>query len=273
MPQKFVSAARFHELAKRGGATGVGLLASSTLDANGSSRIRRFRFSDGSIDLMTDRLDPLGWDLENFRRNPIVPWNHDTSISPVGRVVNIYKNSVELGGDIEFAPTEVSEFADEIFRLVAAGYVNACSVGFVPLEWSWSDDPDRPFGIDFKRQRLLEVSVVMVPALPSALIDGRSTLEFVQKRIGSAVLRARGAPAERPAPQPTTMSFSGTAESRKRQLPEATKSARHRRAAQALDLAIVYADCDTVEGRRRVAQAHKKYIEQTRRYPRNEYGV
>jgi HK97 family phage prohead protease len=214
MPQKFVSAARFHELAKHGDAVGVGLLAGSMLDvdASGKSRIRRFRFSDGSIDLMDDQLDPLGWELENFRRNPIVSWSHDTSIPPIGRVVYIYKNSVELGGDIEFARPEVSEFADEIFRLVDAGFVNACSVGFLPLEWEWADDPDRPFGINFKRQRLLEVSIVPVPALPSALIDGRSALEFVQKR---AALRAGGASGERPEPVPSTMRFAGDARTRR----------------------------------------------------------
>jgi HK97 family phage prohead protease len=230
MPQKFVSTARFHELAKRGRATGVGLLAGSTLDASGSlaldasgkSRIRRFRFSDGSIDLMDDRLDPLGWELENFRRNPIVPWSHDTSIPPIGRVVNIYKNIVELGGDIEFARPEVSEFADEIFRLVDAGFINACSVGFPPLEWEWADDPDRPFGVNFKRQRLLEVSVVPVPALPSALIDGRSALEFVQKR---ASLRAGGASAGRSELVPSVMSFAGTAKERRWYLANALRQA------------------------------------------------
>jgi HK97 family phage prohead protease len=212
MPQKFVSAARFHELAKRGRATGVGLLAGSMLDASGDSRIRRFHFSDGSTDLMGDRLDPLGWELGNFRRNPIVPWSHDTSIPPIGRVVNIYKNSVELGGDIEFAPPEVSQFADEIFRLADSGYLSGCSVGFLPLEWDWSDDPDRPFGIDFKRQRLVEVSVVPVPALPSALIDGRSALEFVQKR---AALRAGGVSGGRTEPALSTMSFAGDANTRR----------------------------------------------------------
>jgi HK97 family phage prohead protease len=214
MPQKFVSAARFHELATRGDASGVGLLAGSMLDvdASGNSRIRRFRFSDGSIDLVGDRLDPLGWELESFRRNPIVPWSHDTSIPPIGRVVNIYKNSVELGGDIEFARPEISQFADEIFRLVDAGFVNACSVGFLPLEWEWADDPDRPWGIDFKRQRLLEVSVVPVPALPSALIDGRSALEFVQKR---AALRVSGASIGQTEPMPSVMNHAGTGRDRR----------------------------------------------------------
>jgi hypothetical protein len=53
-------------------------------------------------------------------------------------------------------------------------FISACSVGFVPLKYSFSRDPDRPFGIDFERQELLEVSIVPIPANANALVQGRS---------------------------------------------------------------------------------------------------
>jgi hypothetical protein len=78
-----------------------------------------------------------------------------------------------LMGDIEFASAELYPFADQIYRLVRSRFLNAGSVGFQPVEWSFSSDKNR-LGIDFRRQSLLEFSVCPVPALPSALVDGRS---------------------------------------------------------------------------------------------------
>jgi hypothetical protein len=49
-------------------------------------------------------------------------------------------------------------------------------VGFRPLEWDFTDDPERGAddwfpGIDFQQQELVELSVVTVPANPEALMD------------------------------------------------------------------------------------------------------
>jgi HK97 family phage prohead protease len=123
---------------------------------------------------MGDRIDPHGWDLDNYRRNPVVLWAHDALSPPIGRASNIRVEGNRLLGDVEFAPPELSPFADEIYRLVRAQFLNACSVGFAPLEWSFAKDPDRQFGIDFKRQELLELSVVPIPANANALVDGRA---------------------------------------------------------------------------------------------------
>ena len=73
---------------------------------------------------------------------------------------------------VEFASPEVYEFADQIYRLITAGYIKAGSVGFVPLEFKFSDR--RQGGIDFKRQELLEFSICPVPANANALIEARS---------------------------------------------------------------------------------------------------
>jgi hypothetical protein len=58
--------------------------------------------------------------------------------------------------------------------LVVDGFIAAGSVGFIPIEFNFSSNPDRPMGIDFKRQELLEFSVVPVPANANALIEARS---------------------------------------------------------------------------------------------------
>lgn len=99
---------------------------------------------------------------------------HDANSPPIARAVRVFSDGNRLVGDIEFAPPEVNEFADSIYKLVAAGYLKAGSVGFLPLEWSFAEDKNRPFGIDFKRQELLEFSICPVPALPSALIEAQA---------------------------------------------------------------------------------------------------
>lgn len=72
-------------------------------------------------------------------------------------------------GDIEFMSADISPFANSIYRMYKAKFLRAVSVGFIPLEYSFVNEADRPFGIDFKRQQLLEISCCPVPCNPAAL--------------------------------------------------------------------------------------------------------
>jgi hypothetical protein len=61
--------------------------------------------------------------------------------------------------------------------MAADGYLSATSVGFRPIKWDFSSDPERDGGgwmpgIDFDQQELVELSIVAVPSNPEALIDG-----------------------------------------------------------------------------------------------------
>jgi hypothetical protein len=57
---------------------------------------------------------------------------------------------------------------------VVDGFIKAGSVGFLPVEWRFADSKDRPFGMDFLKQQLLEFSIVPAPANANALIEARS---------------------------------------------------------------------------------------------------
>ena len=140
---------------------------------DGSRRIR-FCFSDGAVDRMNDRIDARGWELDSFNRNPVALWAHDSAQPPIGRASNVRVEGDRLMGTIEFAEPETYAFADTIYRLVRGGFINAVSVGFLPLEYAYVDDKDRPWGIDFKRQELLEISVCPVPANPNSLVEAGS---------------------------------------------------------------------------------------------------
>jgi hypothetical protein len=106
-------------------------------------------------------------------------------------------------GTVEFASAEVYPFADQVYKLIVNRFINSVSVGFQPIQWKFSDDPDRQFGIDFERQELLEISVVPVPANAHALIEAQA------KSWG------RGASIERWTPPFSTMNYAGDARTRR----------------------------------------------------------
>lgn len=134
----------------------------------GDSRTFRFVFSTGDVDLEGDAINPKGWRLDDFNRNPIALWSHSVN-SPIGRASNVHVEGVKLVGDIEFMSAEISPMADEIFKMVKAGFVKGVSVGFLPIK---SEIPkDRHRGKNYLEQKLLEISVCAVPANPSALIQ------------------------------------------------------------------------------------------------------
>jgi HK97 family phage prohead protease len=172
MPREFVDQRRFHQLARRGDQDGVAVEAPArVLRTSEGSRSVTFVLSDGSIDRVGDTLAVDGWDLAAYRRNPVVLFAHDSSSPPVGRMWNIRSDGARLLGDVEFASAETYEFADTIYKLVRDGYLKAGSVGFMPIDYTFADDRDRPFGIDFHEQELLEFSVVPIPANSNALVQ------------------------------------------------------------------------------------------------------
>jgi HK97 family phage prohead protease len=139
-----------------------------------AARTLRFCFSDESVDRMGDTIRAAGWDIADFERNPVALWAHDSSAPPIGGARNVGVEGKRLAGDIEFAPPETYQFADTIYRLVLGKFIRAVSVGFLPTRHLFvQDDPDRPWGIDFLEQSLLEISVCPVPANPNALAEAR----------------------------------------------------------------------------------------------------
>ena len=126
------------------------------------------------VDRMGDTIRAAGWDISDYVRNPVALWAHDSSSPPIGGGRNVGVEATRLMGDIEFAPPETYQFADTIYRLVLGKFLRAVSVGFLPTRHLFvQDDPDRPWGIDFLEQQLLEISVCPVPANPNALAEAR----------------------------------------------------------------------------------------------------
>jgi HK97 family phage prohead protease len=189
---QYLPALEFKRFARAGKTAGHGVrLSSVALSAvNDKQRTATFVFSDGSVDREGDMISPSGWALTDFRRNPVAQYGHDSRSLPIGRAQNVRVQGNQLIGDIKFAPPEIYRFADQCFRMIGEGYLNAVSVGFMPLEWSFSRDPARRGGIDFSKQALREISVVNIPAHQSALLVGAAA-GSAQQRQDRAADRAR----------------------------------------------------------------------------------
>jgi hypothetical protein len=132
-------------------------------------------FSDESVARDGNTISTAGWRLENFLANPVFLWAHDSSQPPIGKVTQIGAVGDQLRGSVRYAEADEYPFADTIFRLTKGGFMNATSVSWLPIEWRYASDKNRPGGIDFKSQELLEISAVPVPALASALATARGS--------------------------------------------------------------------------------------------------
>jgi len=134
------------------------------LDVLPEPRQVRFVISTGDVDRDNDTIDANGWDLASYKNNPVVLFGHDHRGLPIGKCASIGVENGQLVAVAEFASYP---FAQTVYDLVQGGFLRATSVGFRALEY---DPNEERRGIDFKRQELLEFSVVPVPANPHALI-------------------------------------------------------------------------------------------------------
>lgn len=134
-----------------------------------------FIISTESEDRYRDKVSVKGWDLKNYKNNPVVLFGHMGNIPPVGKAVKIWKDTQALRAVAEFMPRDISPFAHSIFRMYEEGYLRAVSVGFRALKYELIKDEDDEWcgGVHFLKQELLEFSAVPVPANPDALIAAR----------------------------------------------------------------------------------------------------
>jgi len=134
-------------------------------------------------------LIPQGGRLENYKKNPVVLWNHDTDNFPVGRAESISVQSQQIVARVRFPPAGISERAEECRGLIKTGFINGVSVGFDPLDGQPLDPRNPHRGMRITDWDLIEFSFCCVPVDENALVTSRA-------RPGAAVptrSRRRGA--------------------------------------------------------------------------------
>jgi uncharacterized protein len=132
------------------------------------ARTIEFVSSTEKVDRYGDIIRVAGWKLDAYRKNPVFLWAHRSGEPPIGRCVDCKTeaNPPALVQKIQFADKQTYEFADTIFNLYKGGFLNAVSVGFMPLEMPKriADQEGNGDGYEFTSQELLELSAVPVPA-------------------------------------------------------------------------------------------------------------
>ena len=142
-------------------------------DIDDEERTVKAVISTGAIDRDGEILSPKGMKHENFVKNPVVPCSHNSGEPPIGKAIWLYKGRKKIEAKVKFATTERAE---EIWQLFKGKFLNAFSVGFIPLK-GHRPTPDEikkaPELADarfiYDEWELLEFSPVTVPANPEAL--------------------------------------------------------------------------------------------------------
>jgi cell division septation protein DedD len=176
---------------------------------NRDERTIDFIASTPAIDSYGTRIDQAGWDLEQFRKNPVMTWAHDdrgftaSGGRPIAKGEDIRVEDGKLRIKARFPKKGVFQFADEIFELAADGFINAVSVGFEPIEHEdvteGEGDEQKTVRI-YRRQRLLEVAIVTIPSNDEALAQRAKQLGREDE---IDALKQRMEKVERMAEQPT----------------------------------------------------------------------
>jgi HK97 family phage prohead protease len=135
-------------------------IGTKALDGMTEQRVFTFRASTSAVDRQGETIDQNGWQLDAYRRNPVILDSHRYgSIDDVlGRAVRIEPTEQGLEVDVEFAETERGQMAR---RMVDSGFLKTVSVGFRSLERRPASNGAPMAHV---KSELLEVSMVAIPA-------------------------------------------------------------------------------------------------------------
>jgi len=139
-------------------------------------RIISFVGSTPDRDRDNEVVNLSAWDIKRYKDNPVFLWGHNHSSPPIGRAINVKKDkdNGRLMFDVEFPTEDVYPFADTIYKLYKHGYLNAVSVGFLPMEWKdGNPEKNEPRRV-YTKAELLELSGVTVPSNYNALVSARN---------------------------------------------------------------------------------------------------
>jgi HK97 family phage prohead protease len=132
------------------------------------------------IDRDGEVLLPSGVNLKEFRRNPVILYQHDSGAIPIGQATDVKISGAGVAAKIKFAqrpdslPETVEWTPDTLWSLVKEGVLRAFSVGFLVNESRAASSKDiEQFGEQVKRViskwTIIEVSLVTIPANPAAV--------------------------------------------------------------------------------------------------------
>jgi hypothetical protein len=158
-------------------------------------KIKKAEKDNGTFDVIistedVDRAGEIvrqnGWELTNYKNNPIVLWGHDYYSLPIGICTDTYITESHgvpaLGAKGVFFPAEINPLAQQVRRMYDYGIKSGfpvgttTSVGFIPKDF---DGDNRNI---ITKAELLEFSFVPVPANQGVGPAKGRTLTFAEAR-------------------------------------------------------------------------------------------
>ncbi len=144
--------------------------AVETKVADGTPRTLVVKISTPTPDRSKDTVQPSGMVADNFLKNPVVMFAHNYADMPIAKCSGLKVQDTGILATVQFPDEGVYEKADTIYTMYKEGFLNAWSIGFMPLDY----DENEQGGYNFKSWELFEFSSVPVPDNPEALTIMRS---------------------------------------------------------------------------------------------------
>jgi hypothetical protein len=156
---------------------GGGAGGTAVSNSPGGAAVLDFISSNETLDRYDEIICASGWKLDSYLKNPVFQNAHQYGdvIFTLGKALITEvrggpapeQRSAFLFQRIEFA-VEANPMARIAYALYRGGFLNAVSVGFIPLRWE-EGGAEAGFRRRYLEQELLEVSAVGIPANPEAL--------------------------------------------------------------------------------------------------------
>ena len=139
---------------------------------------KTFILTTNDIDADLERMNIDGLDLERFKQNPIMLYQHNSNEFPIGRWKNIKKWKSKITAEPEFAE---DDFSQQVKYFVENDIIKGASIGFMPkrIDKELPRDKDlkeqalNMYGRDYIRvfdtAELYEASLVNIPSNPNAV--------------------------------------------------------------------------------------------------------
>lgn len=140
--------------------------------------IGEFIVTKDIVDRDSERVLPLGAILDNFKKNPIMFYNHMRWDGGIGTWDNIKVSDGEISmfGYI----SDSTEYSKEKLGLVKDGVIRTASMGFRPKKWSddTKDKLEGQLGVTILEYEVIEVSITDVPANPEAVMKSMDKKDY-----------------------------------------------------------------------------------------------
>jgi len=136
----------------------------------------KVRITTPTPDRIGDRVMPMGAQLDDYRKNPIVQYGHNYADpwATIGKTNSLETSEAGVVVDFTLRPAANEADPQNIVRLLWAGkWIQAASVGILPK----SAQPNAFGGNDYSAWELLEWSLVPVPMNAQALSMAQKAVE------------------------------------------------------------------------------------------------